>query len=68
MSEELRKQFETNCSAVLNKANKIHGEIRQLIINFLGGNHVKPERKKFPSLFIYFFHYLTFIYFFKKNK
>ena len=44
MNEALRKQFEMNCGAVLDKSNKIHGDNRQLIINFLGGHHTKPER------------------------
>jgi hypothetical protein len=53
MNEALRKQFEMNCGAVLDKSNKIHGENRQLIINFLGGHHTKPERKSFLYLFFY---------------
>jgi len=46
MSEALRKQFEMNCGAVLDKSNKIHGDNRQLIINFLGGHHTKPEQRE----------------------
>ncbi|CAG8440493.1 2379_t:CDS:2 [Funneliformis mosseae] len=45
MNEELRRQFEMNCGAVLDKSNKIHGDNRQLIINFLGGHHTKPEQR-----------------------
>ena len=54
MNEALRKQFEMNCGAVLDKSNKIHGDNRQLIINFLGGHHTKPERKNFFVKNIYF--------------
>jgi len=46
MNETLRKQFEMNCGAVLDKSNKIHGDNRQLIINFLGGHHTKPEQRE----------------------
>jgi hypothetical protein len=54
MSELSRKQFEVNCSAVLDKSNKIIDEDnRQLIINFLGGNHTKPERKRLNKCLFY---------------
>ncbi|CAI2169954.1 10384_t:CDS:2, partial [Funneliformis geosporum] len=46
MNEALRRQFEMNCGAVLDKSNKIHGDNRQLIINFLGGHHTKPEQRE----------------------
>ncbi|RGB24198.1 hypothetical protein C1646_510636 [Rhizophagus diaphanus] len=46
MIETMRKQFEMNCGAVLDKSNKIHGDNRQLIINFLGGHHTKPEQRE----------------------
>ncbi|CAG8704055.1 5439_t:CDS:2, partial [Rhizophagus irregularis] len=46
MTETMRKQFEMNCGAVLDKSNKIHGDNRQLIINFLGGHHTKPEQRE----------------------
>ncbi|GBB91061.1 hypothetical protein RclHR1_18180002 [Rhizophagus clarus] len=46
MADTLRKQFEMNCGAVLDKSNKIHGDNRQLIINFLGGHHTKPEQRE----------------------
>lgn len=55
MTETMRKQFEMNCGAVLDKSNKIHGDNRQLIINFLGGHHTKPERnveQKYISFFL----------------
>jgi hypothetical protein len=64
MSEALRKQFEMNCGAVLDKSNKIHGDNRQLIINFLGGHHTKPERKSLLYFFYLIFHYIYLFNFF----
>ncbi|CAG8574784.1 4942_t:CDS:2 [Dentiscutata heterogama] len=48
MSPSERLLFERNCVAVLTEANKVNdnADLRQIIINFLGGVHVEKTQEK----------------------
>ncbi|CAG8725944.1 24940_t:CDS:2 [Dentiscutata erythropus] len=55
MSPSERLLFERNCVAVLTEANKVNdnADLRQIIINFLGGVHVETNQLKAASVGIH---------------
>ncbi|CAG8732853.1 1137_t:CDS:2 [Gigaspora margarita] len=55
MTQTERSLFERNCVAVLTEANKVNdnADLRQIIINFLGGVHAETKQLKAASVGIH---------------